>query len=71
MTPTQILEAVALVLKWGQFVASVGGDAMPFVAIALKWSSGEAQPTHLDFVELAAAGKPFLDKLNDTSKDRR
>lgn len=70
MNPAAILAAIDAVAGWAQLVMHIGGDVAPFITTIKKWSSGTSQPTHDDFVALAASAKPFLDKLNDTSKDK-
>lgn len=70
MDPTQILAAIQLAAKLAALALKVGADALPFIRKIQAFSApGAAQPTEADFDELNAMGQPFLDQLNDTSRD--
>lgn len=66
-----VLAAINLAARLLELALQVKADAQPFIDKVKSWSSGDAQPTMADFAELEAMEQPFLDQLNDTSRDKR
>lgn len=62
----QIIEIVSGYLK---LAAEIGGDVGPFITYIQRISAAK-NVTQADVNELHSMSKPYLDMLNDTSRDK-
>lgn len=66
-----VLEIIALAAKYATLALQIGGDALPFIEKIkdLAARSADEPVTQADIDNLNAMGEPYLNMLNDTSKD--
>lgn len=63
------LQLINIIAGYLKLAAEVGAEVKPFIAFIQRISAAQ-DVTQRDVDELHAMSKPYLDMLNDTSRDR-